>query len=91
MLGFPPDAVDGATPTLWLQRIHPDDRAQVMSDEGEAKKTGLLDNEYRFLHADGHIVWVRDQARWVVARRTARPASRASSPTSPSASWPSSS
>ena len=65
MLGFPP-AQWMADPELWLQRIHPDDRAQVMSDEGDAKKSGLLDNEYRFLHADGHIVWVRDQARWVV-------------------------
>ena len=64
MLGFPPDQWM-ADPELWLQRIHPDDRAQVMSDEGDAKKSGLLDNEYRFLHADGHIVWVRDQARWV--------------------------
>jgi diguanylate cyclase (GGDEF)-like protein/PAS domain S-box-containing protein len=64
MLGFPP-AQWMADPELWLQRIHPDDRARVMSDEGDAKKSGLLDNEYRFLHADGHIVWVRDQARWV--------------------------
>jgi diguanylate cyclase (GGDEF)-like protein/PAS domain S-box-containing protein len=66
MLGFPPSQWM-ADPTLWLERIHPDDRAQVMSDEGDAKKTGLLDNEYRFLHRDGHIVWVRDQARWVVS------------------------
>ncbi len=49
-----------------------------MRDEGEAKKSGLLDNEYRFLHADGRIVWVRDQARWVVAS-PGRSASRASS------------
>ena len=65
MLGYPPSQWM-ADPTLWLERIHPDDRAQVMSDEGDAKMTGLLDNEYRFLHRDGHIVWVRDQARWVV-------------------------
>jgi diguanylate cyclase (GGDEF)-like protein/PAS domain S-box-containing protein len=65
MLGFPPEQWM-ADPELWLQRIHPDDRARVMSDEGDAKTTGVLDNEYRFLHADGRIVWVRDQARWVV-------------------------
>jgi diguanylate cyclase (GGDEF)-like protein/PAS domain S-box-containing protein len=65
MLGYPPSQWM-ADPTLWLERIHPDDRARVMSDEGDAKMTGLLDNEYRFLHRDGHIVWVRDQARWVV-------------------------
>ena len=33
------------------------------------RRPGLLDNEYRFLHADGRIVWVRDQARWVVDER----------------------
>jgi diguanylate cyclase (GGDEF)-like protein/PAS domain S-box-containing protein len=65
MLGYPP-AQWMRDADLWLERIHPDDRGRVMSDEDEAKKTGLLDNEYRFLHADGHIVWVRDQARWVV-------------------------
>src|SRR3954454_2475544 len=65
MLGFRPDQWM-ADPELWMERIHPDDRARVMSDEGDAKTTGLLDNEYRFLRADGHIVWVRDQARWVV-------------------------
>jgi diguanylate cyclase (GGDEF)-like protein len=37
-----------------------------VNDEGEAKQTGLLDKEYRFIHAEGHIVWIRDQARWVV-------------------------
>jgi diguanylate cyclase (GGDEF)-like protein/PAS domain S-box-containing protein len=65
MLGYPPEQWM-SDPELWLQRIHPDDRARVMSDEGLAKGSGLLDNEYRFLHRDGHIVWVRDQARWVV-------------------------
>jgi diguanylate cyclase (GGDEF)-like protein/PAS domain S-box-containing protein len=65
MLGFPPEQWM-SDPELWLARIHPDDRERVMSEEGDAKQSGLLDNEYRFLHADGHIVWVRDQARWVV-------------------------
>ncbi len=38
MLGFPPAAVDGATPSSGCERIHPDDRARVMSDEGAAKR-----------------------------------------------------
>jgi diguanylate cyclase (GGDEF)-like protein/PAS domain S-box-containing protein len=71
MLGFRPEQWM-ADPELWLQRIHPDDRERVMSEEGDAKTTGILDNEYRFLHADGRIVWVRDQARWVVGE-TGRP------------------
>ncbi len=65
ILGYPPERWM-SEPELWLERIHPDDRARVMSEEGEAKATGLLDNEYRVLHADGRIVWVRDQANWVI-------------------------
>jgi diguanylate cyclase (GGDEF)-like protein/PAS domain S-box-containing protein len=65
MLGFHPD-VWMRDPELWLQRIHPDDRARVLSEERDALGKGDLDGEYRFLHADGRIVWVRDQARWVV-------------------------
>ncbi|MDX6560582.1 MAG: hypothetical protein QOD65_396 [Gaiellales bacterium] len=65
MLGFRPEQWM-SDPELWLARMHPDDRERVMSEEGDAKTSGLLDNEYRFLHADGRIVWVRDQARWVV-------------------------
>jgi diguanylate cyclase (GGDEF)-like protein/PAS domain S-box-containing protein len=65
MLGFRPDQWM-EDPELWLQRVHPDDRERVMREERDAKRTRVLDNEYRFLHADGHIVWVRDQARWVV-------------------------
>ena len=65
MTGFAPGEWMGDV-DLWLARIHPDDRDRVMVEENEAKRSGVLDNEYRFLHADGHIVWVRDQARWVV-------------------------
>jgi diguanylate cyclase (GGDEF)-like protein/PAS domain S-box-containing protein len=68
MLGFTPEQWM-TDPELWLQRIHPDDRERVMSEEGDALSTGTLDKEYRFLHADGRIVWVRDQARWVVDPR----------------------
>src|ERR1700709_2137334 len=65
MLGFSPEQWL-RDPELWLERTPPDDRARVMSEEGEALASGELDKEYRFLHADGRIVWVRDQARWVV-------------------------
>ena len=80
----PARAVDD-DPELWLQRIHPDDRERVMSEETDGSSTGALDKEYRFLHADGRIVWVRDQARWVVDP-SGEAASRACSPTSPRAS-----
>ena len=78
-------------PELWLQRIHPDDRAQVMSDEGEAKQIGPARQRVPLpARRRSHRVGARPGS---VGRRRdrRRPASRASSPTSPSASRPSSS
>ena len=57
-------------PELWLARLHPDDRDGVVdlerSDSELARGGDLtLVMEYRLLHRDGHVVWVRDQARAV--------------------------
>src|SRR3981081_448486 len=46
MLGYSPE-LWMADPELWLHRIHPDDRARVMSEEGDAMSSGMLDKEYR--------------------------------------------
>ncbi|MDQ6732432.1 MAG: EAL domain-containing protein [Actinomycetota bacterium] len=53
-----------ADPELWADRLHPDDRARVILTE-----TGILQGaassgayEYRLVHRDGSIVWVRDDA-----------------------------
>lgn len=59
-----------ADPELWLRVAHPDDRRSVTMrpdwplhvDGGE--ETAL---EYRLVHRDGHILWVRDVARLVHA------------------------
>ncbi len=52
-----------ADPGLWERLVHPDDRDRVLAD------IDALDDdadgwcfEYRMVHRDGHIVWVRDQA-----------------------------
>ena len=60
-----------AEPDLWWERIHPDDRASVHSLERRevelAKTPGASSvSEYRMLHRDGSVVWVRDDARLVV-------------------------
>jgi PAS domain S-box-containing protein len=52
-----------ATPGFALTRLHPDDRPDVEVAMLHAETTGEpLSIEYRYLHKDGHIVWVVDQA-----------------------------
>ena len=68
ILGYSP-AEWCADPGLWASRLHPDDRQLVI--EAEAR-TGHGDapqgaSEYRLLHRDGHVVWVRDDALLVVS------------------------
>jgi diguanylate cyclase (GGDEF)-like protein/PAS domain S-box-containing protein len=49
---------------LWLARLHPDDRDWVVNREStligaDADSPAL---EYRMIHRDGHVVWIRDDA-----------------------------
>lgn len=50
-------------PDFWISRIHPDDRRAVLVDAMRSEATGgPFSMEYRYLHKDGHIVWVQDEA-----------------------------
>jgi diguanylate cyclase (GGDEF)-like protein/PAS domain S-box-containing protein len=62
-------------PGLWLERIHPDDRERVLTIEAHdlaqlegAQETDRIDRsgsyfvDYRMLHRDGHVVWIRDSS-----------------------------
>lgn len=69
LLGYTPREMM-SQPTLFYARLHPDDRDEVV----ELERTELemarrqdvtMVSEYRMLHRDGHIVWVRDEARIV--------------------------
>ena len=53
--------------TLWFRMMHPDDRllAHAAWSQGWANGSGWT-VEYRFLHPDGHEVWVRDEASMVI-------------------------
>jgi PAS domain S-box-containing protein len=55
-------------PGLWIQRMHPDDRDRVLERSDETDRAGgEFHMEYRSIHRDGHIVWIRDDAhpvRW---------------------------
>ena len=57
-------------PTMWANRVHPDDLESVLASEGEdlAGTSTSFETEYRMVTRDGRIVWVRDEA---VLRRDA--------------------
>jgi PAS domain S-box-containing protein len=48
---------------FWMSRLHPDDRTSVLAATIRSETTGEpFSMEYRYLHKDGHIVWVLDEA-----------------------------
>lgn len=53
-----------ANPLFWLARVHPDDLERVHK-ELELTYESLADFnlDYRYIHKDGRVVWVRDFAR----------------------------
>lgn len=61
MLGYTPEEWL-ADPTMWLNRIHPDDRALVASAEDAAIAGRAFRAQYRLLHREGRVVWVDDNA-----------------------------
>ena len=65
LLGYAPDQWL-ATADLWIDRIHPDDREQVMAEITRVNETGeSLSLEYRCLARDGREVWVHDEVTLV--------------------------
>ena len=62
LLGYPAQAwLDD--PTLWASSIHPDDRDEILGQEGQLtvqRPSGLIRREYRLRAADGRDVWVLD-------------------------------
>lgn len=54
-------------PSLWWSRLLPEDRDEVLRveqrQEQQSRRDGArLRSEYRMLHRDGRVVWVRDEA-----------------------------
>jgi diguanylate cyclase (GGDEF)-like protein/PAS domain S-box-containing protein len=52
---------DWYTPQFWLNHVHPDDRDTVLQAQRGLIENGSLSHQYRFLHADGSIIWIDDQ------------------------------
>jgi PAS domain S-box-containing protein len=62
------------TPDFWATRLHPDDRTAVLASTMRSETTGEpFSMEYRYLHKDGHIVWVLDEAVLLSRREDGRP------------------
>ncbi|HJU57112.1 MAG TPA: PAS domain-containing protein [Actinomycetota bacterium] len=52
-----------STRDFWMSRLHPDDRRAVLAATIRSEIKGEpFSLEYRYLHKDGHIVWVADSA-----------------------------
>ena len=66
ILGFPAEAWLN-NPTLWIDRIHPEDRDWVLAftRKGTEEKRNH-DFEYRMIAADGHTVWLHNIVNVVV-------------------------
>jgi PAS domain S-box-containing protein len=50
-------------PDWWYEHVHPEDRAQVLTNLPELFVHGMLLQEYRMRHRDGSYRWVRDERR----------------------------
>jgi len=52
-------------PSFWVEHIHSDDAANVVSDIAKVLETGHHVHEYRFMHNDGGYRWMRDEMNLV--------------------------
>ena len=72
VLGFHPDEWM-ANPRLWVDRIHPDDRPDVIDETERCVAAGdPFKLEYRMLARDGRVVWLHDVASVVTRDETGR-------------------
>jgi PAS domain S-box-containing protein len=63
-------------PQLWIDRLHPDDRAEVLDETARSVDAGeSFVLEYRMVARDGRVVWLHDVAS-VLARDDAGKATR---------------
>ncbi len=63
LLGFSPhEWMDN--PSLWLNRLHPEDRDRVIDAEAESANSIFEGSasEYRMVDREGRVVWIRDDA-----------------------------
>ena len=72
VLGYRPDEWM-ATPRLWIDRIHPEDRADVIDETERCVLAGdPFKLEYRMLSRSGRVVWLHDVASVMSRDETGR-------------------
>ncbi len=49
-----------ANPNAWLEAIHPDDRADVLTNLAGLVERGRIEQEYRIVRPDGRVIWLQD-------------------------------
>jgi len=58
---------------LWYERVHPDDREEVVVNEVRALAEGRqFYSEYRFFRRNGELIWIRDESLAVVNESAVR-------------------
>jgi two-component system, cell cycle sensor histidine kinase and response regulator CckA len=62
-LGYVPE--ECCAPGWWWERVHPDDRAQILAQWPALQRGGRCVFEYRLRHRDGSDRWLRDKAQGV--------------------------
>ena len=53
-------------PDLWLEVVHPEDRARVEQSARQLLDQGWRETEYRIIRADGEVRWLLDRARVIL-------------------------
>ena len=73
LTGYGPEDFE-SDPDLWYGVVHPGDRQEVAVEDERTEKTGeAFRMEYRLVHRDGRVVWVRDESVLVRAGDQAPP------------------
>lgn len=62
ILGYAPEDFTG-DPGFWAIRIHPEDSERVFAGIPRLFHEDEQTIDYRFRHADGHYLWLRDQMK----------------------------
>ena len=72
VLGFRPEEWM-ADPQLWVERLHPDDRDEVLDETARSVQAGEpFKLEYRMIARDGRVVWLHDVASMVARNQDGR-------------------
>lgn len=64
ILGYQPEQFV-TEESFWANHLHPEDAPKIFAEISALFKKGTHTHEYRFLHQDGHYLWIRDQLQLV--------------------------